>query len=93
MQTVPTKFVGWMIVTVLSLWAFPSLADDIAVTDLPQVVTEAIQKRFPSAKLVSAEKENDDYQTYYEVKVQNGNQKQKVHVRPNGSIYKVEIDD
>ena len=93
MQTMRTKFVGWMVVTVMSLWAFPSLADDIAVTDLPKTVTQAIQKRFPSAKLISAEKENDNNQTHYEVKFQNGNQKQKVHVKPNGSIYKVEIDD
>lgn len=68
---------------------------DIPVTELPKPVTEAISRQFPSATLVSAEKDllaNGDIQ-HFEVKIRDGEAMKELTVKPDGTISKTEKDD
>lgn len=88
-------FNGCLIAAVLMLGVHTAKAwvDDIAIGDLPKAVVESIQKRFPSAKMISAEKEEDDGKLHYEVKIQDGTVRREVDVRADGTIIKVEVDN
>ena len=83
-------------VLALGLHASSCLASDkdVAVSDLPKAVTDAINKKFPDAKLVAAEKDTGGGNPYYEVKLQdNAKQWQKVDVRKSGEIFRVKPSD
>jgi hypothetical protein len=69
-------------------------ADDekIALDKLPKAVTAAITKRFPEAKLLSAEKETADGKTVYDVALKNKDQNIEVTVTPEGKIESYEIE-
>ncbi len=71
------------------------IADDIAVKDLPAVVTLAITTAHPAAKLLSAEKDlkSDGTIEDYEVKIRDGEAKKELTVLPHGTITKTEKED
>lgn len=88
------KWLAGLAIVFSLLGALPSLAaDDIAVSDLPKAVTASIMKRYPGAKIVKAERERDNGKIHYEVNIQTGNKRLELNVRPDGTIYKVEIED
>jgi uncharacterized membrane protein YkoI len=62
----------------------------IALDKLPKVVVDAVKARYPDAKLLSAVLETEDGKTFYEVLVQNKDQKIDVLVTPTGEITEVE---
>jgi len=82
----------------LAIFAGTSLtgrADEkVPLDKLPGVIKEAVQKRFPDAKLVGAEKETEDGKTVFDVSIKNGEQKYSVDVTPEGKIvgYEKAID-
>lgn len=74
--------------------ALPGIAgDDIAVSELPKAVTQAIMKRYPDAKLIKAEREKDNGKLHYEVNIQTGDKRLEINVRPDGTIYNVENEE
>ncbi|GAB2562083.1 PepSY domain-containing protein [Spirosoma aerophilum] len=93
MKTSTKKWLIGLALIAFSFSTLPSRADDIAVSDLPKAVTQAIEKRFPGAKLISAERERDKDKIHYEVKIQVGKDRKELNVRPNGTIYKIENED
>jgi uncharacterized membrane protein YkoI len=77
------------VLTVTLAASFLSLAradEKVALDKLPAVVKDAVQKRFPNAKLVSAEKETEDGKTVYDIAIKDGEQKMSVDVSPEGKI-------
>ncbi len=69
-----------------------SFADTpIALAELPQSVTEAIQNYFPSSKAISAKKDVDPGKEKYEVKVQYKDLLIKVELLPTGQIVDLEM--
>jgi uncharacterized membrane protein YkoI len=64
--------------------------EKVPLDKLPKKVTDAVKARFPDAKLVSAEKEEEDGKTVYEVAIENKDQKVEVTVTPDGDIIEIE---
>jgi len=56
--------------------------DRIALSDVPRIVIEAVQTKYPGATIKKAEKDVDEGKTIYELKF--------IH---KGSDYEVELDD
>ncbi len=78
-------------VVVLFLGAVSARADEkIPLDKLPALIKEAVQKKFPNAKLVQAEKETEDGKTVYDVAIENREQKLSVSVTPEGKIVSYE---
>lgn len=49
-------------------WTYAVAGEErISIDQLPKTVSEAVKKRFPDAKIVSASKETEDKQIFYEV--------------------------
>jgi len=68
----------------------PCRADkDVAVSQLPRPVVKAVAARYPSGHILKAEWDSEGY---YEIKVQNGQSRHLLHVRPKGKILKDEPD-
>jgi hypothetical protein len=67
--------------------------EKIEVKDLPPAVTEAIQKAYPNAKILKAEKEAEDGKVQYSVKLQDGEKKFEVKVSEDGKSLKVDDED
>jgi hypothetical protein len=68
----------------------PCRADkDVAVSQLPRPVLKAVEARYPSGHILKAEWDNEGY---YEIKVQDGQARHLLHVRPKGKIFKDEPD-
>jgi hypothetical protein len=68
----------------------PCRADkDVAVSQLPRPVLKAVEARYPSGHILEAE---FDSEGYYEIKVQDGQTRHLLHVRPKGKIFKDELD-
>ncbi len=67
---------------------------DIAVKELPEVVTAAIMKAHPDATILSAEKDlkMDDSIQHFEVKVRVGKEEKELTVLPDGKITDTEKD-
>jgi hypothetical protein len=65
-----------------------SWADDekIAIDKLPEAVKKAVLDRFPKAELKSAEKENEDGKTVYDVAIKYKDANYEVAVTPEGVI-------
>jgi uncharacterized membrane protein YkoI len=77
--------------------SFVSLAradEKVELDKLPAVVKKAVQKRYPDAKLVKADKETEDGKTVYDVAITIGAQKMSIDVTPEGKIvgYEKTID-
>jgi uncharacterized membrane protein YkoI len=66
---------------------------DVAVTDLPKAVTDAVMKVHPNAKLIKAEEETKNGEKYYEIKVHDGQTEREIHVRPDGTVIHDELDE
>jgi hypothetical protein len=64
--------------------------EKISIDKLPKVVTAAVTKRFPDAKLLSAEKETEDGKTVYDVAIKDKEQNIEVTVTPEGNIVSFE---
>ena len=55
---------------------------------LPKAVNDAIHERYPNYTIKEVEKDNDKNQTVYEVKLENGKDKMKIHFDENGNALK-----
>jgi hypothetical protein len=64
--------------------------DDVPIDQLPPAVVQAIQQRFPGAKLEDAERKTRDGQQVFEVEIEVGNDDKEVTVTPEGQILKVD---
>ena len=74
----------------LILTITPCRADeDVAVSQLPRTVLKAVETRYPSGHILKAEWDSEGY---YEIKVQDGQTRHELHVRPKGKIFKDEVD-
>ena len=74
----------------LILTIAPCRADkDVAVSQLPRPVLKAVAARYPSGHIVEAEWDSEGY---HELKVQDGQTRHLLHVRPKGKIFKDELD-
>jgi hypothetical protein len=68
----------------------PCQADkDVAVSQLPRRVLKAVEARYPSGHILKAEWDSEGY---YEIKVQEGQTRHLLHVRPKGKVFKDEPD-
>lgn len=67
--------------------------DNVPINQLPSPVTAAIKNRFPKSELLWAEKDWEDGNLRYEVKVRSKGQVYDVDVTPSGKILKIERDD
>ena len=68
----------------------PCRADkDVAVSQLPRAVLKAVEARYPSGHILKAEWDSEGY---YEIKVQDGQTRHLLDVRPKGKIFKDELD-
>jgi hypothetical protein len=61
---------------------------NVEQADVPRVVVESVQKKYPSGRVVQfVEVKNEDGTTYYEAwMAQEGNRQVAVHVLPSGEI-------
>lgn len=79
--------------TVLLVLITVARADDeekVPLDKLPKAVVDAVKAKFPSAKLISAEKEKEDGKTVYEVAIKDGEQNIEVTLTPAGQIVTIE---
>ena len=70
-----------------------SVADDIELKELPQSVVMAIEKRFPGATLLEAEKDEDDGRVEYEVEIRHDGKRYEVEVTQDGRITDIDRED
>lgn len=79
-------------VTAFEFIGMVALADEekVPLDKLPKAVSEAVKKRFPDAKMLSAEKETDNGKTVYEVAVKDKGQNIEVTLTPEGDITEIE---
>jgi uncharacterized membrane protein YkoI len=92
------KFVGWsgaIVGVALLVVVIAARAEDekIPIDKLPKPVVEALKVKFPNAELKSAEKENEEGKTIYEVVLKHKGDNYEVAVTPEGEItgYEKEI--
>jgi uncharacterized membrane protein YkoI len=64
--------------------------EKIALDKLPAKVKEAVKAKFPDAELVSAEKENENGKTVFEVAIKNKGNKLEVTLTEDGKILSIE---
>jgi hypothetical protein len=67
--------------------------EPVAIKDLPKAVVDAIEKEYPDAELLEAEKETENGETLYEVEIQTGGKTLEVEITPEGKIIEVEEED
>lgn len=70
-----------------------SAADDIDLKELPERVVAAIDKRFPGATLLEAEKDEDDGRIEYEVEIRHEGKRYEVEVTQDGRITDIDRED
>jgi uncharacterized membrane protein YkoI len=71
--------------------AGPAAADDdIPIDQLPPAVVQAIQQRFPGAKLEDAERKTRDGKEVFEVEIEVGNDDKDIIITAEGEILKVD---
>jgi hypothetical protein len=81
---------GLALLATLIITIAPCRADeDVAVSHLPRRVLKAVEARYPSGHILKAEWDSEGY---YEIKVQDGQTRHLLHVRPKGKIFKDEPD-
>jgi len=64
--------------------------EKIPLDKVPKAVREAVKDKFPGAKLIGAEKEKEDKQTVYEIKLEHKGQKREATFKPDGTLVGVE---
>jgi uncharacterized membrane protein YkoI len=64
--------------------------EKVALDQLPKPVVEAVKKRFPDAEIKSAEKEEENGKTEYEVAINDKGHKREVTVTPEGTLVEIE---
>ena len=74
-----------LILTIAPCWA----DEDVAVSQLPRRVLNAVEARYPSGHILKAEWDSEGY---YEIKVQDGQTRHKLHVGRKGKIFEDERD-
>ena len=86
--------IRWIVsLAVCALVSVPAVrAEDekVPLDKLPKAVSDAVKKKYPKAKMVSAEKEKKDKKTVYEVKIKDGEQTIEVSLTPEGEIVEIE---
>ena len=75
----------------LGLTGTAAADDDIPVDQLPPAVVQAIQQRFPGARIEEAERKDKDGQAVFEVEIEVDDDDKDVIVTPEGQI--LEVDD
>lgn len=91
-----TKRLAALAASTLLLAGAPVLThadDDIAIDKLPQAVRAAIDKRFPGAELLNAERVKDDGRVEYEVELRHEGKRYEVDVTEDGRIVDIDRDD
>lgn len=81
---------GLVVGMMLGLAGVRADEEKVPLDKLPRAVTEAVKKRFPDAQLKSAEKENENGKTVYEVVIKNKGQHIEVTLTPEGTITEIE---
>lgn len=90
------KRLSAMALSMVLLAGAPALThadDDIAIDKLPQAVRAAIDKRFPGAELLNAERDRDDGRIEYEVELRHDGKRYEVDVTEDGRITDIDRDD
>ena len=71
-----------------------SIADDkaekLSPDKLPKAVADAIKARFPDGKVTSAEKENEDGKTVFDIELTSGGLKYEMDMLEDGTIVEIE---
>lgn len=71
-----------------------SVADDkaekLSPDKLPKAVADAIKARFPDGKVTSAEKENEDGKTVFDIELTSGGTKYEMDMLEDGTIVEIE---
>lgn len=90
MSKVLLRMVGCLLVLAAAVRA----GDDIPVGALPKAVTSAVQRYFPSAKIIKASAGGKDDQTLYEIKAVYRDLILEAEVFSDGRVVKVKsVDD
>ena len=66
--------------------------EKVALKDVPKAVMDAVQKKFPGAELVEAEKEVEEGKTTFEVELKDKGRSIDVSLKPNGTILEIETE-
>ena len=81
---------GLILFFVCSLVQADDKEEKIAIEKLPKAVTETVKKRFPEAKLLSAEKETDKGAELYEVELEQQDEGIDVKLTADGALLEIE---
>jgi hypothetical protein len=86
-----------MFPVLLCLMAFVAVVhagDEVPVSALPQAVTSAVQRYFPSAKIINAKADGEDDRTVYKLKAVYRDLILETEVFSDGRLFKVKsVDD
>lgn len=91
----PRRLLRSLMVIVLTAFCLsrPLLAfDEIKLSDLPAAVKAAVAKKFPKGKLATAEKEEEEGVTLYQVSLTNNKKDIEIALHENGEIVWTAID-
>jgi uncharacterized membrane protein YkoI len=81
---------GLMLISVGGIVQAKEKEEKIAIDKLPKAVIEAVKKRFPDAKLESAEKETEGGKIVYEVELEQKDEELEVELTADGTILEIE---
>jgi hypothetical protein len=92
------KFVSWSgAVAIVTGFVFASVArsednkeEKVAVDKIPKKVMEVINKRFPDAKITSAEKETENGKVVYDIELTHKGRKYEMDIKEDGTILEIE---
>lgn len=85
-----TLIYTFLAVGVLTLTALAG--HDLAVADLPKEIVTSIEKLYPGAKLIKAEKELKKRGVVYEVKIEHDKKFRELDLTEDGTVLKDKID-
>src|SRR5262245_46733015 len=89
-ETGMTRLIGIAVVLGAFFVVVGRAEEKVPLDKLPKAVVDSVKKRFPDAKLVSAEKEKDDNgKTVYEVAIKDKDQSIEVTLTPEGVIVEI----
>lgn len=84
MRSIIAAGVGLLLFTIGS--SIRADEEKVAIKDVPKVVLDAVNARFPGAELTGAEKETEDGKTLYEVSLKQGGRNIDVGITDAGTI-------
>jgi len=87
------RIAGWLscaAVTSLLILAASARAEKIKPDQLPKAVLDAVQAKFPDAKLTQAARETENGETFYELSFTYKDHKYDVECTPRGAFRKIE---